>query len=128
MPRYFSIEEAQDRLDEIRPLVAEIMRIHGAILEKRPEAWPAIQQAAGNGGSLAASLLVPEFELLRQLVHKIQDDGIIIKDMSVGLVDFPCLRDGREVYLCWRYGEDRIAFWHEIDAGFAGRQPLSAWL
>src|SRR5574340_543188 len=124
MPRYFTLPEAQESLEQIRPLVAEIMRIHGAIVEKRPEAWPAIQRAAGNGGSLAASLLVPEFELLRQLVHKIQEEGVIIKDMAMGLLDFPCLREGREVYLCWRYGEERISFWHEIDAGFVGRQPL----
>jgi hypothetical protein len=124
MPRYFSLQEAEAELGEIRPLLVEIMQIHSRILEKRPEAWPAIQRAAGNGGSLAASLLFPEFERLRELVHRIQDRGVIIKDMGVGLLDFPCLREGREIYLCWRFGEPRIRYWHEIDAGFAGRQPL----
>lgn len=124
MPRYFSLEEANLLLDELRPVVEEIMLIHRRVLEQRPEAWPAIERAAGNGGSRAASLLVPDFDRLRLLVHQIQDQGVILKDMGLGLLDFPCLRDGREVYLCWKHGEEGIAFWHDLDAGFMGRQPL----
>ncbi|MDE0506470.1 MAG: DUF2203 domain-containing protein [Candidatus Poribacteria bacterium] len=48
----------------------------------------------------------------------------MIKNIDPGLVDFPHLRDGREVYLCWQFGEDEIRYWHDVDAGFAGRQPL----
>jgi hypothetical protein len=124
MPRYFTLPEAQQLLVDLRPVVAEMMEIHSRILQERPGAWPAIQRAAGNGGSRAASRLVPEFDRLRELVHKVQDQGVILKDMGIGLLDFPSLRDGREVYLCWRYDEQRIGFWHETDAGFAGRQPL----
>jgi hypothetical protein len=124
MPRYFTLPEAERLLADLRPVVAEIMEIHGRILQERPEAWPAIQRAAGNGGSRAASRLVPEFDRLRELVHKVQDQGVIIKDMGIGLLDFPSLREGREVYLCWRYDEQRISFWHEPDGGFAGRQQL----
>ena len=61
---------------------------------------------------------------LRNLVQEINDSGIILKDMELGLVDFPMFREGREVYLCWCLGESSIQFWHEINAGFAGRQPL----
>jgi hypothetical protein len=50
--------------------------------------------------------------------------GCVLKDMDQGLVDFLTRRDGREVYLCWRYGEERVAYWHELQAGFAGRRPL----
>ena len=124
MPRYFTLEEANSMLETVRPLVEEIMRIHAGIVRQQPEAWPAVERAAGNGGSRAASLLVPEFDRLRALVHQVQGEGILIKDMGIGLLDFPSLRDGREVYLCWQHGEDRIRFWHEIEAGFAGRQPL----
>ena len=124
MPHYFTLEEANTLLIEIRPVVEEIIRIHDAVIQRRPEAWPAISQAAGNGGSREASLLVAEFEQLRKLVHKVQDQGVIIKDMGTGLLDFPSLRDGREVYLCWKYGEDQIDFWHDVDAGFMGRQPI----
>lgn len=124
MPRHFSPEEANSLLDDIRPLVEEIMQIHDRIMERRPEAWPAIERAAGNGGSLAASKLVPDFDRLRMLVHHIQDQGVILKDMGLGLLDFPSIREGREVYLCWKHGEEHIAFWHDVDAGFMGRQPL----
>lgn len=124
MPQYFSPEEANSMLDVIRPTVEEIMRIHQRVVERQPEAWPAIERAAGNGGNRAASELVPEFEKLRSLMQVLKEQGVIVKDMSVGLLDFPSLRDGREVYLCWKYGEDRVAFWHDMDAGFAGRQPL----
>lgn len=124
MPRYFTLEEANSMLETIRPLVEEIMRIHAGIVRRQPEAWPAVERAAGNGGSRAASLLVPEFDRLRSLVHQVQWEGILIKDMGIGLLDFPSLRDGREVYLCWQHGEPNIRFWHDIDAGFAGRQPL----
>jgi hypothetical protein len=50
--------------------------------------------------------------------------GCILKDINTGLVDFPTVRKGREVFLCWQHGEPEIAFWHDVDAGFAGRQPL----
>lgn len=124
MPHYFTLEEANDLLVEIHPIVEEIIRIHDAVIQRRPEAWPAIAAAAGNGGSRQASLLVSEFEQLRKLVHKVQDQGVIIKDMGIGLLDFPSLREGREVYLCWKYGEEQIDFWHDVDAGFTGRQPI----
>jgi hypothetical protein len=63
-------------------------------------------------------------EALREGLEQLADWGIELKDISTGLVDFPALRDGREVYLCWRVGELKVAFWHEIDTGFAGREPL----
>ena len=61
---------------------------------------------------------------LDKLLHRILDTGAQVKDINTGLLDFPALRNGHEVYLCWKYGEDQIAFWHEVDAGFAGRQPI----
>ena len=61
---------------------------------------------------------------LRSLANEITDSGIILRDSERGLVDFPTLWEGREVYLCWISGEPYIQFWHEIDTGFAGRQPL----
>ncbi len=124
MPSYFTPEEANALLIEIRPVVEEIMRIHEVVVRRQPEAWPAIARSAGNGGSRAASQIVPEFEQLRTLVHQVQDQGVIVKDMGIGLLDFPSLRDGREVYLCWKYGEEQIDFWHDVDAGFMGRQPI----
>jgi hypothetical protein len=124
MPRYFTVEEANAALTLIRPMMDEIQLIRLEILKNQPEAWPVIEKAAGNGGSRAASLLAQNFEQLDTLVHQILNTGAILKDINTGLLDFPSLRDDHEVYLCWRYGEERIEYWHEIDAGFAGREPL----
>jgi hypothetical protein len=124
MPRYFTLDEASATLVVIRPLLAEILEIRQAILEKQPEVWPVLAKAAGNGGSQAVNQVEREFHRLNQLVHRLQATGAVLKDLDLGLIDFPALRDGREVYLCWKIDEDRIRYWHDLDSGFAGRQPL----
>lgn len=124
MPQYFTLQQANQALKVIRPLMDEVQAIRRKILAKQPEAWPAIEKSAGNGGNRALSDMVEDFEKLDALIHQIQDIGAQIKDINTGLLDFSALKDGREVYLCWQYGEDDIQFWHEIEAGFAGRQPI----
>jgi hypothetical protein len=127
MSRYFTLREANQALIVIRPLMDEIQNIRQKILARRPEVWPVVEQAAGNGGSQAASKMVREFEHVDTLVHQVQDTGALFKDINLGLLDFPALKEGREVYLCWKYGEQDIAFWHEIEAGYAGRQPIASF-
>jgi hypothetical protein len=127
MARYFTLQEANKTLVTIRPLMDEVQTIRQKILANQPEAWPAIEKSAGNGGNRALSNMVQDFEKLDALVHLIQDTGVLIKDINIGLLDFPALRDGQEVYLCWQYGEGEIAFWHEVEAGFAGRQPINTF-
>jgi hypothetical protein len=124
MAHTFTLQEANAVLDTIRPWISEILDIRRSILDSRPEVWPVIEKSMGNGGSRAASRLVVGFERLETLVQRIQDLGVLIKDVNTGLLDFPSLRDGRLVYLCWRYDEGDIRFWHDVDAGFAGRQPI----
>ena len=124
MSQYFTLQEANEALNIIRPLMDEVQVIRQKILENQPEAWPAIEKSAGNGGNRALSNLVQDFEKLDALVHQIQDTGAQIKDINTGLLDFSALKNGREVYLCWQHGEDNIQYWHEIEAGFAGRQPI----
>jgi hypothetical protein len=124
MSQYFTLQEANETLNIIRPLMDEVQVIRQKILENQPEAWPAIEKSAGNGGNRALSNLVQDFEKLDALVHQIQDTGAQIKDINTGLLDFSALKNGREVYLCWQHGEDDIQYWHEIEAGFAGRQPI----
>ncbi len=124
MPRYFTLQEANAALQVIRPWMEEIQAIRRNILAHQPEIWPAIEKSAGNGGNLTLSRLVREFERLDDLLHRVQAMGTLVKDINTGLLDFPALREGREVYLCWQYGEEKIAFWHEVEAGFAGRQPI----
>ena len=127
MSRYFTLPEANETLEFIRPLMDEVQAIREKIMSTQPEAWSAIEKSVGNGGSRALSQIVVDFEKLDALVHQILDTGVLIKDVNIGLLDFPALRDGREVYLCWQYGEGDIAFWHEIEAGYAGRQPISTF-
>jgi hypothetical protein len=127
MSRYFTLQEANQALTVIRPLMDVIQNIRQKILARQPEVWPVVERAAGNGGSQAASKMVNEFERLDALVHQVQDTGALFKDINLGLLDFPALKDGREVYLCWKYGEQDISFWHEIEAGYAGRQPIASF-
>jgi len=122
--RYFTLQEANETLNLIRPLMDEVQAIRLKILKNQPEAWPAIEKSAGNGGNRALSNMVQDFEKFDALIHRIQDMDVLIKDINLGLLDFPALKDDREVYLCWQYGEGEIAFWHEIEAGYAGRQPI----
>lgn len=122
--RYFTLEQARATLEVIRPLVAEILEIRQSILSREPQVWPVVAKATGNGGNKAASQVVQEFDRLNQAVRAILATGALLKDINIGLVDFPALREDREIYLCWKYGEEDIRFWHEIDAGYAGRRPL----
>ena len=125
--RYFSLQEANEALKIIRPLMDEVQAIRQKILKNQPEAWPAIEKSAGNGGNRALSNMVQDFEKFDILIHRIQDTDVLIKDVNLGLLDFPALKDGREVYLCWQYGEGDIAFWHEVEAGYAGRQTIESF-
>ena len=85
MPELFSLNEANQALQTVRPLMDEIQAIRQNILAKQPEAWPAVEKSAGNGGNRALSQLVLEFEKLDALIHKIQDLGVLIKDINTGL-------------------------------------------
>ena len=124
-PHYFNLDEANAIVKAIRPLMAEILGIRQHIIAQQAELWPIVEKAAGNGGNRIASLAVREFGQLDRLVHEIQVTGAIIKDLNAGLVDFPALRDGREIYLCWKYDEKQIEFWHDVSSGYSGRQPLA---
>ncbi|WKZ49389.1 MAG: DUF2203 domain-containing protein [Anaerolineales bacterium] len=125
MPKFFTLAEANEALKVIRPLMDEVMQIRERILDNQPEIWAVVEKSAGNGGNPTLSKLVVEFEKFDALLHQILDTGAQIKDVNIGLLDFSAIKDGREVYLCWQHGEGDIAFWHEVDAGYAGRQPIA---
>jgi hypothetical protein len=123
-PRYFTLEEANAAVKIIRPIIGEVLVIRDEILKRQPEVWPAIERSAGNGGNATLSKIANDFQRLDDLVHQVLATGAQVKDINTGLLDFSAWRENHEVYLCWKYGEGDIAFWHEIDAGFAGRQPI----
>jgi hypothetical protein len=124
MSHYFIPKEANEALIILRPMIHEMMEISERIRAHQPELWSVTQKAVGNGGNPALSKILPDFDRLDLLLHQIQDMGIEVKDLTTGLVDFPALYEGRVVYLCWRYGEERVEFWHEVEAGFAGRHLI----
>ena len=129
--RYFTLEEAQglvgwleESFSAMRPLVQKIVDSENELVELRG-------RMASNGGSdLGGRLSRIQSDLneatasIQRGIAAITEEGIIVRRVEDGLVDFPALREGREVHLCWRSGETTIDYWHEVDAGFAGRQPL----
>ncbi|MBV6393694.1 MAG: hypothetical protein KPEEDBHJ_02936 [Anaerolineales bacterium] len=124
MPKYYTPDEANNMLKIVRPLVRELMDIAERIRSRQPELWAVAEKSAGNGGNPELSKLLPDFDRLDALIHRFQEMSVEIKDLQTGLIDFPALKDGRVIYLCWKYNEGRIRFWHEVEAGFAGRQPI----
>ena len=129
--RHFTPDEANAELERVRPLVEQLVarrREHVAALERQEELESKIR---GNGGGMppaelaAADAQVGELARgLASLAEEITALGVQVKDLDEGLVDFPALRHGETVLLCWRLGEDEIAYWHRVEDGFAGRRPL----
>jgi hypothetical protein len=124
MARHFTVKEANALLPRLRAILEPVLAARQRIIDAQPEVWPVLEKAVGNGGSQKAGQLVEEFKKVERGIQAIKSLGIVVKDINTGLIDFPALRGDREVFLCWRYGEAAVAFWHELDAGFAGRQPL----
>jgi hypothetical protein len=129
--RHFTPDEANAALDEVRPLVEEMVgqrRAHVAALEQQ-EALEA--RIKGNGGGIPPAVLADataaverEARSLAHTVDAIGERGAEVKDVDEGLIDFPALHRGETVLLCWKLGEDEIRYWHRIEDGFAGRRPV----
>ena len=126
--RFFTLAEARATLPKVKEFMKQIQAARREILRLRPDALPALEHAAANGGSKAAGELYVHGLRLEEGVKGIMALGITIKDLDRGLVDFLGKRNGREIYLCWHYGEDDIAYWHELNTGFAGRRPLDEYV
>jgi hypothetical protein len=122
--RYYTVEEANALLPSLRRILSELIEARQRIVSAEPELWDLLEKSVRNGGGKKAGAFLRDFEIVQQNVRAIDALGIEIKDINSGLIDFWSRRDGREVYLCWRYGEASVEYWHDIDAGFAGRQPL----
>lgn len=130
MAHYFTREEAEALLPAVSIVLRKIQESRKSLLQTEEELDALHLQAAGNGHHLherSTKLqkdLAMHIQTLRGLADELASFGCVLKDPERGLIDFLSLRDGREVYLCWYLGEERINYWHYLDAGFAGRQPL----
>jgi hypothetical protein len=129
--RYFTLEEARAALEELRPLAEEMVERHRRLLEAQLRRSELAGRAGSNGGDLTpGDFAAVEQELEREAtelarcVERIQAEGVLVKDLERGLLDFPSKREGRDVLLCWHVGEAEIAYYHGADEGFAGRKPL----
>jgi hypothetical protein len=121
--RHYTVEEASELLPRVVELIAVIRTARDQLGDR--EAREALSEAGPtNGGGAPGRTVSEAFVQLRDAVAELQELEVVLRDLDRGLLDFPSLRDGREVYLCWQDGEDAIGFWHEPEAGFAGRQPL----
>ena len=122
--RIFTVSEAQSLLPRLRTVLAEVGQEWEHIRRLNPEIQKARDSAPLDGFSKFGVEYVGSVSHLTSLIHQIKDLGVLLKDAEKGLCDFPYIKDGRMVYLCWQLGEDSIQYWHDIETGFAGRERL----
>lgn len=122
--KLFTIKEANDLLSVVRPKLETIKTHYESVAVYRDSAKAAAAQS-GGGGMESGSIYVKCLYEIGKLTTEFHELGIQLKDYSRGLIDFPSMRDGHVVLLCWQLGEDeQIQWWHKVEDGFAGRQPI----
>jgi hypothetical protein len=122
--RLFTVEEANALLPKLRELLEDVALHRNSLREKAPHLEPILKSSASNGGGrIGSEYGVAAYNLYLAIV-RIRELGVLLKDLDMGLMDFPHEREGRVVFLCWHPPEERIEYWHEIEAGYQGRQPL----
>ncbi|HSE23480.1 MAG TPA: DUF2203 domain-containing protein [Pyrinomonadaceae bacterium] len=123
--KIFTIEEANGLLPSVRGIVSRIRTTHRGVSKYRNEVKKAADAASHGGGIVDGPRYAILVTSLNAALSELEALGVQLKDYDRGLVDFPSLRDGRVVLLCWQLGEgDELEWWHDVDAGFAGRTRL----
>jgi hypothetical protein len=121
--RHYTLEEATAALAWVEEAIASLRTAREGLSDE--EAREALAEAGPqNGGGSPGRVVSEAFLQLREALARLQEADVVLRDLDRGLVDFPAIRDDREVYLCWLEGEDEIGYWHDLEAGFAGREPL----
>jgi hypothetical protein len=122
--KIFSIEEANALLPTVRRILEAVRRAHHRLLAYQEAAKRAAEEQGGGGMADGPRYVANLIELTTR-TSELEVLGVQLKDYARGLIDFPSLRDGRVILLCWQLGEgEQIEWWHDVEAGFAGRQPL----
>src|SRR2546423_2146697 len=121
--RHYTVEQANAALDWVTERIERLRAAREGLNDE--EARAALGDAApSNGGGVPGRVVSEAFLEMRSALVELQEMEVVLRDLDRGLVDFPSIRDGEEVFLCWEEGEDEIGFWHELEAGYGGRRPL----
>jgi hypothetical protein len=121
--RHFTRDEANALLPQLKEMIRRLRDARDELTDE--QVHEVLSEAAPtNGGGEEGRRVGIAFLEVRQLLGAIEESGLVLRDIDRGLVDFPAVIDGREVYLCWELGEDEVDFWHDLDSGYRGREPL----
>ena len=121
--RHYTVGEANAAIPWVEERIERLRAAREGLNDE--EARAALSEAGpSNGGGAAGRVVSAAFLAMRSALSEMREMEVVLRDLDRGLVDFPSLREGREVYLCWEEGEDAVRFWHEPDSGFGGRRPL----
>jgi hypothetical protein len=122
--RHFTREEANRLLSHLEETLAELRDARDRLTDA--EAHELLSDTAPtNGGGTPGRTVGEAFLEVRRLLNGLTNAGIVVRDIERGLVDFPAVLDGREVFLCWEAGEPEVAYWHDLEGGYGGRRPLA---
>jgi hypothetical protein len=129
--RHFTPDEANALLERVRPIAESLVAHRRTFTVTAARRARLTARISGNGGDFDPQeprelneQLEQEAEAVARAVEELEGLGVLVKDLDRGLVDFPALREGEEVLLCWQVGEEEVAYWHGVEEGFAGRKPL----
>jgi hypothetical protein len=123
--KLFSVAEANSLIPRVREIVARIQKLYATLGEYREAAKEAAIASEYGGGMEGGTTYVKTLYEIGKMTTELHEMGVQLKDYTRGLVDFPSMREDRVVLLCWQLGEgDEIEWWHDVEAGFAGRRPL----
>ena len=122
--RYFTVQEANELLPELEPLVGRVLALRARASHHSREMGALLADLSSDVGGPLPTRLTGEFAAIEDLIERIQAYGVVLKSLEAGLLDFLCERDGRDVFLCWRYGEPAVQYYHELHSGYQGRRPV----
>jgi hypothetical protein len=121
---HYTVEEANRLLPQLEPVLDQLRDARDRLTET--EVHEALSGAAPtNGGGGQGRRVGEAFLEVRRLLVELQELGLVVRDIDRGLIDFPAIIEGREVYLCWQRGEEEVGHWHDLDGGYGGRRPLT---
>jgi hypothetical protein len=124
LERTFTVAEANGLIPQLREHLSAVKRARAVLIRTKEDIKKASAKAQFGGGSFAGPHYIAALEQINENLQAIHEMGVLVKDLDIGLCDFPHVLNGRIVYLCWKLGEPEVQWWHEINSGYMGRQPL----